>query len=128
MVGYDPGGEPTEVAQDMREISSGLQHAEVTRAARGAWVEGREVRKGSYMGILNGTLEVAEETARSAALKLAERMLEGDADILTLLWGAELDEEEAERIAEGIRRLDPDVVVEVKYGGQPLYPVEMVAE
>jgi hypothetical protein len=35
---------------------------------------------------------------------------------------------DAESIAEAIRRLVPDLLVEVKYGGQPLYPLQMVAE
>jgi hypothetical protein len=55
-------------------------------------------------------------------------MLEEGADVVTLLRGAELGEADAERIAEAIRRLDADLLVEVKDGGQPLYPLQMVAE
>jgi uncharacterized protein len=71
---------------------------------------------------------VVEDTTHATTLKLAEKMLEDGADILTLLWGADLDEKEAGEIADAIRGLDPDLEVEVRYGGQPLYPVQMVAE
>jgi len=128
MVGYDPEGEPEEVAEEMREISSSLRSAEVTRAVRDARVEGREVQKGSYIGLLDGKLEVVEDTTHATTLKLAEKMLENGADILTLLWGADLDEKEAGQIADAIRDLDPDLEVEVRHGGQPLYPVQMVVE
>jgi DAK2 domain fusion protein YloV len=128
MVGYDPEGEPEEVVEEMREISSSLRSAEVTRAVRDARVEGREVKKGSYIGLLDGKLQVVEGTTHATTLKLAEKMLEDGADILTLLWGADLDEKEAGEIADAIRGLDPDLEVEVRHGGQPLYPVQMVAE
>ena len=128
MVGYDPEGEPEEVAEEMREISSSLRSADVTRAVRDARVEGCEVKKGSYIGLLDGKLQVVEDTMHATTLKLAEKMLQGGADILTLLWGADLDEKEAGKIADAIRGLDPDLEVEVRYGGQPLYPVQMVAE
>jgi dihydroxyacetone kinase-like predicted kinase len=63
-----------------------------------------------------------------AALKLVEKMLEGGVDIVTLLRGNGMDQESAERVADGIKRLDGDVDVEIKVGGQPLYPLQMVAE
>jgi hypothetical protein len=47
---------------------------------------------------------------------------------LTLLKGEELAEAELERILDGIRELDDDLEVETRDGGQPLYPLQMVAE
>jgi uncharacterized protein len=95
---------------------------------RDARVDGREVREGAYVGLLDGELLVAEEGIEDAALELVGRMLEEGADVVTLLRGAELGEADAERIVEAIRRLDADLLVEVKNGGQPLYPLQMVAE
>ena len=128
MVGYDPEGEPDEIVEEMREILRGLRCAEVTRAVRDTRVDGREVREGAYVGLLDGELLVAEEGIEDAALELVGRMLEEGADVVTLLRGAELGEADAERIAKAIRRLDADLLVEVKNGGQPLYPLQMVAE
>jgi uncharacterized protein len=128
MVGYDPEGEPDEIVEEMCEILRGLRCAEVTRAVRDARVDGREVREGAYVGLLDGELLVAEEGIEDAALELLGRMLEEGADVVTLLRGAELGEADAESIAEAIRRLDADLLVEVKNGGQPLYPLQMVAE
>jgi dihydroxyacetone kinase-like predicted kinase len=128
MVGFDAEGEAEEVAEEMREISQELRCAEVTRAVRDARVEGREVREGTYVGLLDGKLVVAEDEIEDAALKLVEMMLEGGADIVTLLRGAELGDLTVDGIAEAIRSLGDDVVVEIKDGGQPLYPLQMVAE
>jgi uncharacterized protein len=128
MVGYDPEGKPEEVVEDMREIAQELRCAEVTRAVRDARIGGREVREGAYVGLLDGELLVAEDGVEAAALKLVGWMLREGADVVTLLRGEELEEADAERIAEGIRCMRADLLVEVKYGGQPLYPLEMVAE
>jgi dihydroxyacetone kinase-like predicted kinase len=128
MVGYDSEGEPGEVAEEMREIASSVRCAEVTRAVRDARIDGRKVSEGSYIGLLDGDLVAAGESVEDAALELAGAMIEGGAEMVTLLRGENLDKEAAERVAEGIRRLDPEVEVEVHYGGQPMYPLQMVAE
>ena len=128
MVGYDPEGEPDKVIEEMCEILQGLRCAEVTQAVRDARVGGREVREGTYVGLLDGELLVVGEGVEDTALELVGRMLEEGADIVTLLRGEELGEADAERIAEAIRRSDADLLVEVKDGGQPLYLLQMVAE
>ena len=128
MVGYDAEGEPERVAGEMREIEEGLLYAEVTVAVRDAQVEGREVRKGAYMGLLDGKLYVAEASIHAAALALIEATVEEGADVVTLLRGADLAEAAVEEIAQAIRGFDSHLMVEIKNGGQPLYPLQMVAE
>jgi uncharacterized protein len=91
-------------------------------------VEGREVRKGEYMGFLDGKLCAVEASVQAAALALVGAIVEEGADVVTLLRGAELGQTAQEEIVEAIRGLDADLVVEVKNGGQPLYPLQMVAE
>jgi uncharacterized protein len=91
-------------------------------------VEGREVRQGAYLGLVDGKLCAVEASVHTAALALAGEIVEEGTDAVTLLRGADLEEAAAERIAGAIRGLDADLVVEVKNGGQPLYPLQMVAE
>jgi DAK2 domain fusion protein YloV len=128
MVGFDAEGAAEEVVEEMREITAGLRCAEVTQAVREASIDGREVPEGAYIGLLDGELIAVEDGVEDAAIKLVERMLEGSIDIVTLLRGYGMSERSAERVAEGIKRLDTGVDVEIKDGGQPLYPLQMVAE
>jgi DAK2 domain fusion protein YloV len=127
MVGFDEEEEPGEVVEEMREIAEALKNAEITRSVRDARVGEREVPEGAYMGLLDGELVAVEDNVEDTALRLAEKMLE-EADVLTLLRGEDLDEETLERIADAIGGLDDEVEVEVRDGGQPLYPLQMVAE
>ena len=128
MVGFDAEGEPEAVAEEMREITAGLRCAEITQAVREAQIGGREVPEGSYIGLLDGELVAVEEGVEDAAIRLVEKMLEEGVDIVTLLRGYGMDERSATRVAERIKALDKDVDVEIKDGGQPMYPLQMVAE
>jgi DAK2 domain fusion protein YloV len=128
MVGFDDEGEPSEVVEEMREISDAIRSGEVTQAVRDAKIEGREVSKGAYIGLLDGGLIAVEDDVESAAIKLAESILEEGADVITLLRGEDLEEETLQKIAVEISNLDEDVEVEVHDGGQPMYPIQMVAE
>jgi DAK2 domain fusion protein YloV len=128
MVGFDAEAETEEVVGEMREITAGLRCAEVTRAVREARIDGREVPEGAYIGLLDGALVAVEDAVEDAAIRLVEKMLEGGVDIVTLLRGHGMDERSAERVAEGIERLSAEVEVEIMDGGQPLYPLQMVAE
>jgi dihydroxyacetone kinase-like predicted kinase len=80
------------------------------------------------MGFLDEELVAVEEGVEDAALKLIEKMLEEGADVVTLLTGYELNESTARKIAEKAKLLDSRIEVEIKDGGQPLYPLQMVAE
>ena len=128
MVGYDAEGEPDGVVDEMHEIVSGLRCGEVTRAVREARVQGREVPEGAYIGLLDGEIVAVEQGVEDAAVRLVERMLEEGADVVTLLRGYGMDEASAKKVAERITNLDEAIEVEVKDGGQPLYPLQMVAE
>ena len=128
MVGYDAEGEPDEVVDEMREISDSLRAAEVTRSVRDARIGDREVPEGAYIGFLAGELIAVEERVEDAALVLARKVVGEGADLITLLQGEDLSEKALETIVDGISGLDDAVEVEVRDGGQPLYPLQMVAE
>lgn len=126
MVAFDPEGEAGGVVEEMRDAADSLRCAEVTRSVRAASVDGHEVPEGAYLGLVDGRLHAVESGVREAALRVAEHLLGEGAELVTLLRGEELDEALAEEIAEAIRALDGEV--EVLDGGQPMYPLQMVAE
>ena len=126
MDGYDAEGEPEEVVEEMCEIFDSLRVGEVTRAVRDARVGERDVAAGSFMGFLDGELVAVGKSVEEAAVALAGGIVGDGADLLTLLRGEDLAKDELEAIVDGIRGLE--VEVEVRDGGQPLYPLQVVAE
>ncbi len=77
---------------------------------------------------MDGELRFVGESVREVAYSLAEDIVEGGADFVTLLRGEDLGEAEVEVISGYMQGLDNDLVVEVREGGQPLYPLQMVVE
>lgn len=128
MVGFDSEGDPDEVVEEMCEIAGAIRSGEVTQAVRDAKIEGRDVPKGAYIGLLDGGLVAVEESVEDAAVRLAENILDKGADVITLLKGEDLEEEALRKISAEISSLDEDVELELHDGGQPMYPVQMVAE
>jgi hypothetical protein len=128
MVGFDAEGDPDEVFGEMEEIRQALHSAEVTRSVRDAKLEGRDVPEGSYIGFLDDEMVAAGDTVGEVALSLAGKIVGRGADLLTLVRGEDLDAGELEELSEAIRALDEDLEVETRDGGQPLYPLQMVAE
>ena len=128
MVGYDAEGEPDEVLDEMREIHDSLRSAEITVSVRDARIGDREVPEGAYIGFLGGELIAVEETVTGVALVLARKLVVEGADFLTLLKGEDLTEDDLRAIRDGIGDLDEELEIEVRDGGQPLYPIQMVAE
>ncbi|CAN5674221.1 DAK2 domain-containing protein [soil metagenome] len=128
MVGFDSEGDPDEVVEEMCEIAGAIRSGEVTQAVRDAKIEGRDVPKGAYIGLLDGDLVAVEESVEDAAVRLAENILDKGADVITLLKGEDLEEEALRKISAEISSLDEDVELELHDGGQPMYPVQMVAE
>ena len=128
MVGYDGEGEPDEVVEEMREISGSLRVAELTRSVRDARIGEREVPEGAYIGFLDGDLIAVEGGVRQTALVIARKLVDGGVDVLTLLKGEGLSEGDLEEIVDGIKDLDDALEIEARDGGQPLYPLQMVAE
>ena len=128
MVGFDAEGKPDEVSGEMEEILASLHSAEVTRSVRDTRLEGRDVPKGSFIGFLDDAMVAAGASAGEVALSLAREIVGRGADVLTLVRGEDLDPADLERTAEAIRDLDEDLEVETRDGGQPLYPLQMVAE
>ncbi|MCA1739900.1 MAG: DAK2 domain-containing protein [Actinobacteria bacterium] len=124
--GANPSAE--DFVRAVEQAAADLRCGEVTRAVREARIGGREVSEGAYIGLLDGELVAVEEGVEDAAVRLVEKMLEHGADVVTLLRGYGMDERSARKVAERIKLLYNGVEVEVKDGGQPLYPLQVVAE
>ncbi len=97
----------------------------VTAAVRDSVVNGLTVREGEYLGILNDRIVC---TGASVAAVLEQMLSEGDYELISMYYGADLNEAEAERLAEKLRKLNDGWEVETFYGGQPLYPLLLAME
>jgi len=119
MFAFNPKGPWQENVAAMTAAISEIASVEVTAAVRGVKIGGIEVKEGQYIGLLEGKLVTAEESAQRAlraALDLAG--LSGDA-IVTIYFGAGCSPSDAQSVADALESDHPGIQVDIIDGGQP---------
>ncbi|MGQ0601271.1 MAG: DAK2 domain-containing protein [Anaerolineales bacterium] len=118
---FTPTGELEDVQAAMERGLSNVQTGEVTTATRTVELNGVQVNTGHYIGLHNGQLKVADNELNSALFRLLETMNTASTEVISLYYGAEATETEAEQVAEALRQKYPNHAVEFHFGGQPHY-------
>ncbi len=122
----DMGPEENEVA--MSEEISRVKTGEVTYAVRDTTIDGKEIRQGDYMGIGDeGILSVGVDIA-DVAFQMTAAMMEEDMELISIYYGEQIGEEEAEALKGRIEEKYPSCDIELQYGGQPIYYYIISAE
>ncbi len=93
---------------------------QVTYAVRNTKLDGFDLKVGDIMGLDNKKILAKGKDLSLVTLELIQKMRSGE-EIITLYYGQDVKEEEAEALAEVIRREYPECEVDVHYGGQPIY-------
>ncbi|MCY8225434.1 DAK2 domain-containing protein [Bacillus haynesii] len=106
------------------EVKSG----QITYAVRDTNIDGIDIKKGDFMGILNGKIVETASDQLTAAKKLIAGMIDEDSEIVTVIKGEDAPEEEAEELSAFISETYEDVEVEVHDGKQPLYSYILAVE
>lgn len=99
------------------EITTG----ELTTATRSIEIDGVQVSEGQIIGLLNGSLKVAGDDLGTSLHELLQLAVSDDKELITLYFGADQSPQAANKVADGIREIFPDVEVELLEGGQPHY-------
>jgi len=94
----------------------------VTIAVRDTRIEDITISKGDFMGMSDGSIVVTDQKATAAACALLKHLVDDDAELITLITGADAKSEEIEQINQFVEAAFPFVDIEVHTGGQPLYP------
>ncbi len=106
----------------MLQAVNGVITGEVTTATRDVELDGVEVHTGDAIGLLDGKLVVAADSfGEVARWLLAEADLE-DRELVTLYYGADVTESQAQALSDRLAQDYPDLEFEIVYGGQPHYP------
>lgn len=101
---------------------STVKSGEVTNAIRDTTIDGVEIKKDDFMGIVDGKIEVTADNVQDAAIEMVKKMLDDDSEIITIIYGNDGDEKTAQAIEEAISTIDDELEVEIHAGNQPVYP------
>ena len=128
MLALDLNGELAEVVAGMQEMSEQVVSGEITRATRSVTLDGVEVEEGQFIGLVNGRLTTAAADLDELLPQLLEQMEVGEREILSLYYGQDVTQAEAEAFSGQIEELYPDLEIEMLAGNQPHYYYILGAE
>lgn len=121
MLGFLDGVSVEENEAAMAESMSGVKSGQVTYAVRDTTIDGKQINAGDIMGLSDKTIETVGTDVISTTVDLLKIMLDEDSELVTIYYGEEGNESDAEAIAGQVMEEYPDVEVDVQYGGQPIY-------
>ncbi len=112
----------------MERAASQVQTIEVTNAVRSVRINGLKVDKGQFIGLLNGELVEAGNDLQQVTEAVLERIDMSRYEIITIYWGDEVTEQEADELGAWVTARYPDKEVELVEGRQPHYQYIISAE
>lgn len=114
--------------KNMTDAFAHVKTGQVTFAVRDTSIDGVEIKKDDFMSLAEGKIILSQPSRVEAATKLAKELIDEDSEIVTVIYGEDVTEEEAENFASFIEENFADVEVELYNGKQPLYPYILSVE
>lgn len=121
IINYMPEEDVDTNEETMLEEIKNVKTGQITYAVRDTHIDDKEIHEGDIMGIGDaGILSVGQSVGETAKEMLA-LMADEDTELISLYYGEDIQEEEAEKFAEEVAELYPDADVDLQLGGQPIY-------
>ena len=102
---------------EIKNVSTG----EVTYAVRDTVINDKEIKKGDYMGIGDEGILAVGGDIDSVAMDTVSGMVGEESELISIYYGSDVKEEEAETFRSRIAESYPECDIELQYGGQPIY-------
>lgn len=106
------------------EVKTGL----VTFATRDTKLNGLTIKEGEFIGLNEDSIKVAEKTTLQATRALLEKLLDDEDEIVTIIYGDDVKEQEIDELETLLSKLYPDLEVESFAGNQPIYSYILMIE
>ncbi len=115
------GDDPQAIADAMAQAAQAVTTAQVTYAARNSDFDGFAINEGDYLALEDGKLFGTDRSIEPLLSKLAEDAKARDAEFVTIFYGEDVTEEDAQKAEAVFAAACPDAEVSVLAGGQPVY-------
>lgn len=121
MLAFNPEASLEENQELMSEEMTYVLNGEVTYAVRDTRIKEMNIKKNDYMGLVDGDVVISEKNLASAAEKTVEAMISEDSELVTIIYGDSVTEDDAEALADTIKKKHKTIEIEVYNGQQPVY-------
>lgn len=128
IINFVPDASVDDNVAAMNEAIALVRTGQVTYAVRDTVIDDKEIKQGDYMGIGDsGILSVAEDL-KNVTISMIDEMVDDEISLVSIYYGSDVSEEEANAISEEVLKKHSDIDVEVQSGGQPIYYYVVSAE
>ncbi|MBR2831576.1 MAG: DAK2 domain-containing protein [Oscillospiraceae bacterium] len=128
LMALDPDGEEEANTRAMTEAAAGVHTVQITYAARDSLFSGLPIRAGEYLALLENSLLATGPELSEIITAVKNALAPFDPEFLTVFYGENVPEEDAEAVAEELGAVMPDAELSVINGGQPVYYYMISAE
>ena len=128
MLSFNPEGEEAENVEAMTEALATVDTMQITYAARNSDFDGHDIHEGDYLALFGSALFGTDKDITVLIRALAEKVCESGKEYVTIYYGADVTEEQAQEAADLFAEVCPDADVNLLPGGQPVYYYMISAE
>ncbi len=128
LINFMPDLSAEENVETMISEITNVKSGEVTYAVRDTQIDGKDIKQGDYMGIGDTGILAVNPDKEATSIEMLREMLKDGAELISVYYGQDVAEEEAQSLVSKINESFPGVDVELQYGGQPIYYYIMSAE
>ena len=128
IINYVPDLSVEENEAVMLEEIQKVKTGQVTYAVRDTEIDDKVIHEGDYMGIGDSGILSVGRNQEEVTLTMVDEMMDDDKELISIYYGEEVTEEEAQGIADKISEKYSDCDVELQFGGQPVYYYIISAE
>ncbi|CAI2595252.1 hypothetical protein AKUH3B101J_07060 [Apilactobacillus kunkeei] len=122
MLSFNPDASLNDNVSEMEDMLDTVVSGDVTNAVRDTEIDGVKIKKDDYMGIIDGKIKVVKDDLNETTIDMIKEMLDEDSEVVTIIYGEGMTQNQADELAEQVEAIDDDLEVEVHPGGQPVYP------
>ena len=128
IINFNAEADAKENEEVMLEEIGNVKTGQVTYAVRDTRIDDKEIHEGDIMGIGDkGIIAVGKEVEDTTKEMLRE-LVDDDSELISIYYGAEVEEAQAEAFAAEVEEAYPDVDIDMHYGGQPIYYYVLAVE
>ena len=121
VISYMPESDVDTNLEAMQEAIKNVKTGQVTYAVRDTKIDDKEIHEGDIMGIGDQGILAVGQSVEETTKEMLAQLVDEDSELISLYFGQDIQEEEAQAFAQSVEELYPDVDIDVHMGGQPIY-------
>lgn len=121
VINYVPDLSIEENTETMTAEIENVHTGQVTYAVRDTTIDDKEIKQGDFMGIGDKGILSVGNRIQDVALCMIEEMMSEEMELISIYYGADITEEDAEALRKEVEKKYDSCDIELQYGGQPIY-------